>query len=561
MTGKVLVLGRDDRAFLGVIRSLGRHGVEVHLAWCPPDAVARHSRYVTAVHELPPYSSVDDAWKRAFIRLCQQERFDLVVPTNDPTIIPLQTHRADLEPHARIYLVDAELFPIVFDKDRTYELARSLDIDQPRQLHVSLPADPATILGELPLPVVLKPRASFRLQSIARKAVVRKAFTPDELVRGLSAYAADGEVWVQEYCEGHGVGVEGIADRGEVLMALQHVRVHERSQGGADSYRKTVALDPVLHAAFQRMMAALRYTGVAMLEFKVNPATGRSVLLDVNARFWGSLPLALAAGADVPWYLYRLLVEGRHDVPRAYRVGTYARNWNGDLLWLSENRRRPAGERVGILELLAELGPMLTLREHADTLVLDDPRPGLVDAGRLFRRAGAKLARVAVGRFGALAPVRSWRTARARRALGRAQSILFVCKGNICRSPFAEAYARTALGDAVQVSSAGYYPKQGRPCPPEAIAAAREVGVDLDRHRSTVVTEDLIRRAGVIFVLDRENYDTLVDRFGFARTKIHRLGYLAGNGVPDIRDPYGRSLEDFRKTYRRIVKTLEPSNR
>ena len=389
--GKVLVLGRDDRAFLAVIRSLGRRGIEVHVAWCPPDALARRSRYVAATHKLPPYSSTDDAWKQAFVRLCQQERFDLVVPTNDPTIMPLQTHRAEIEPHARIYLLDPEVFTVVFDKDRSHALARSLGIPVPRQLRVPLPADANAILAELPLPAVLKPRSSFRLDLLDHKAVVHKVFRKEDLVRALPAFAGHGEVWLQEYCEGHGVGVEGIADRGEVLMALQHERIHERWHGGSDSYRRTVALEPALADAFHKMVAALRYTGVLMLEFKVHPPSGRWVLLDLNARFWGSLPLAIAAGADVPWYLYRLLTAGARDVPRGYRTGVYARNWDGDLVWLAENLRRPAGERVPLWRLLRELGPLLTFREHNDTLVLDDPAPGLADLRRLLGRACGKL--------------------------------------------------------------------------------------------------------------------------------------------------------------------------
>ena len=50
---KVLVLGKSDSSFLTVIRSLGRQGIEVHIAWCPPIEVARRSRYVRVVHELP----------------------------------------------------------------------------------------------------------------------------------------------------------------------------------------------------------------------------------------------------------------------------------------------------------------------------------------------------------------------------------------------------------------------------------------------------------------------------------------------------------------------------
>jgi protein-tyrosine phosphatase len=159
------------------------------------------------------------------------------------------------------------------------------------------------------------------------------------------------------------------------------------------------------------------------------------------------------------------------------------------------------------------------------------------------------------------APVRARRAARARRAFQTAQSVLFVCKGNICRSPFAELYARGVLGDGVRVASAGYNQKSGKPSPPEALVAARELGVSLDAHRSQPITEEMVRRSDVIFVFDRKNYDHLVGLFRFARGKIHCLGYLDDDGVLDIVDPDTRGLDDFRATYRRIATTLASARR
>src|SRR5436309_4883105 len=84
-------------------------------------------------------------------------------------------------------------------------------------------------------------------------------------------------------------------------------------------------------------MAALRYTGVAMVEFKIDLPTGRWILVEINGRFWGSLPLAIAAGADFPYWLYQMMVEGRRDFPREYAIGIYARNTSQDLEWLRDD--------------------------------------------------------------------------------------------------------------------------------------------------------------------------------------------------------------------------------
>jgi protein-tyrosine-phosphatase/predicted ATP-grasp superfamily ATP-dependent carboligase len=556
---KVLVLGRDDRAFLAVVRSLGRHGMRVHIAWCPPDGLTARSRYVVKMHELPGYSPTDDRWKHAFIALCRQEQFDLVVPCNDSSIIPLHTHRAQLQPHARIYLPGPQAFDIAFDKERTYEVARSLGIRVPRGIRLATPADPAAVLAHFPLPVVLKPLQSFHLSDIQQKHLVRKVFAPEDLPRELARFDAEGAVLVQEHFVGTGAGVEGLALDGEVLLAFQHYRIHERPLGGADSYRTNVPVRADLGDAFAKMVKAMAYTGVVMLEFRVNFETGDWALMEINGRFWASLPLAVAAGADFPYYLYQMIVEGKRNFPADYRMGMYCRNWARDAVWLVENLRLPRERRFPLSRLARELGPLLTFRERSDTFTLDDPRPGVADVLALLARMRGWAARVCRERVARLAPVRRLRARRARQALDHAHTVLFLCKGNICRSPFAAAYARTRLGDDVRVLSAGYYPKADRRCPPEAITAARELGVDLGAHRSTVVSQDVVDAAQVIFVFDQENYRTLRARFPSARARIHRLSHLAGDGFLDIRDPYGGPLEDFRAAYRTISRSLDRS--
>jgi len=74
---------------------------------------------------------------------------------------------------------------------------------------------------------------------------------------------------------------------------------------------------------------------VAMAEFKINPNGGDVKLMEVNGRFWGSLPLAIKAGVDFPYLLYKCMVERENFSPPSYRLGVKQR-WliPGDILWL-----------------------------------------------------------------------------------------------------------------------------------------------------------------------------------------------------------------------------------
>jgi protein-tyrosine-phosphatase/predicted ATP-grasp superfamily ATP-dependent carboligase len=551
----VCVLGEDERAFLSVVRSFGRRGAVVHCCWTSPTSLARRSRYVACVHDdVPPFAPHDLAWRDGLVDLFRRHRFDLVLPVNDVSVVPLQAHRASLEPHARLYLLSDRAFAVVSDKAATHALARELDVPVPRQVEVG--AGVAAEVDASWFPVVVKPRASFTGAEATRRVGVvhvdRPALLPAALAR------VGGDALVQEFIPGGGVGVEVLACDGHVLTAFQHARVHELRRDGADSYRVSEPVDPVLGAATERLVAALGYTGVGMFEFRRDPASGRWALLEINGRFWGSLPLCLRAGADFPWWLYEMLAHGRRDFPRSYRTGVACRNWSRDLLWLRNELASPAGRRRLPRRLGAELGRLLMGREGSDTLVRDDRGPGIEEMRRLAGRAVGWMRRGASRLLERVPPVRRRHATRTRDALRLGGGVLFVCKGNICRSPFAERYVRLRYpGLRAVLSSAGYHPKGDRPSPPAAVEAARELGVDLGAHRSRVLDAEMVRNADVIVTFDRENHDVVARTFPDAERKLHRLAVLRADGEPEIADPYGGTVADFRRCYRVIASALD----
>lgn len=550
------MLGHDTRSFLTVVRSLGRRGLEVHTGWCPADAVAATSRHIAVRHEIPHPGPRDEAWKTSLIELLQRERFALVVPTDDPTLIPLQRNRGDFESHARVYLLSDEAFDVTFDKIKTHELAQSLGVPVPVSATVTSEHEIDAALARLAMPVVVKPRASFSADRLFSRNWVRRVFTREEAEQTIRQLLARGPVQVQENFAGLGVGVELLAAEGEVLMIFQHERVHEPLSGGGSSYRRSVAVTPALGEAARSLMRALSYTGVAMVEFKVNPRTGEFTLIEINGRFWGSLPLAVAAGADFPVALYDLLTQGRREFPQGYRLNLHCRNLKSDLKWqwtnLWADKRDPTLATRPLWRVAAEVRHLLLLRERSDTFVLDDLRPGFVEVGRLLGGAWQAAKNHVKRRTSKLPPLRSRLEQRARDALAASGPVLFVCLGNICRSPFAEICARAHWPDRVKVASSGTFPVPGRASPAVACEVAREMGLSLDGHRSSVLTGRMVDEAGVILVFDESNRRSVLAAFPQARRKVHLLGALSGRGLEEVRDPFGGDETDFRDVYRQI---------
>lgn len=556
----VLVLGHDERSFLGVVRSLGRAGLRVHVAWHNPDGPAARSRYIAAAHDLPPFREDSDAWKAALVELLRRERFELVIPVHDGGVTALQRHRDELGRYARLYTLSERAYEVFSSKLKSLELARALGLRVPDERVVHAVVDADGLVEQFGLPLVLKPHTSYNAVDPTSRHAVRKVYEAAQLPRVLAAMLRGGPVAIQRNFIGRGVGVELLLREGEPLLTFQHERVHEPLHGGGSSYRRSVPVAPELLDAGLKLMRAVAYTGVAMVEFKVDPQRGDWVFLEVNARFWGSLPLALAAGADFPLGLYQLLVNGRVDLRRTPRVGVYCRNLLADAAWLRANLRADPRDRTlatrRLRYVLRDLAVNTLLgREHVDTLVLDDPRPGLHELRELLARAGGA-ARTRVERWVSRVPVVRRRMRRAAlRALGGARRVLFVCKGNICRSPFAEHFARS-LDAGREYVSAGYWPQAGRPSPETAVETARAWSVELGRHGSRCISAAMLRAADVVFVFDAHNLSELRRRFPGERRKLHWVGALAPGGPVEVADPFGGDAAAFRECYGRLAAVL-----
>jgi protein-tyrosine-phosphatase len=202
-----------------------------------------------------------------------------------------------------------------------------------------------------------------------------------------------------------------------------------------------------------------------------------------------------------------------------------------------------------VLELLRGL----TGREMQDVLVRDDPRPGLAELREIGAAIWHRLARTLPGAETRRRRLVRAKVTRAVRASAGRLRVLFVCQGNICRSPFAAAVLRSRLGDhaAISIGSAGMIPHPGRPTPPLGLQAAAAIGIDLAAHRSAWLTRETAEAASLLVVFDETNRTAVFDRYPDLTVPVIRLDELGKPG--EIADPVDGGPEEFRRCYQRIA--------
>ena len=136
----------------------------------------------------------------------------------------------------------------------------------------------------------------------------------------------------------------------------------------------------------------------------------------------------------------------------------------------------------------------------------------------------------------------------------RVERLVFICKGNICRSPYAEAKAR-AMG--LPCSSFGLEPGVNSPANSSAIRVARARGVDLTQHRARGASNFSITNGDLLTVMEPWHVAVLRSRPMPARTQVTLLGLWCSPRRPHLEDPYGLSDEYFETCYETIDKAIE----
>lgn len=333
-SASVLVADGDTLSALAIARSLGRRGVRVWVAadkWSALSAYSRHvrGRIRHADPETQPMSFVS-----ATQRACAAGRADFLFPTTDVALRLWLECGQRLPESSLAGLPAAQAMEAALDKERLLHLAQSLGIPVPKTYHLESADHVNGLADQLSYPVVLKARSSRVCVDGAWVARAPSyAGNADELQRAYSLVRPlDARPILQEYVPGQGCGVFALMNHGSLRALFSHRRIRENPpQGGMSVVCESCLPHPVAQEAAIRLLEALQWHGVAMVEFRIDARDGIPKLMEVNGRFWGSLQLAIEAGIDFPYLLYRMARDGDAETTMGYRIGLRSRWLLGEL--------------------------------------------------------------------------------------------------------------------------------------------------------------------------------------------------------------------------------------
>jgi D-aspartate ligase len=303
-----VVIGGDYQG-LGIVRSLGRHGIPI----CVVDdehSIARYSRYSKRFVNFPDLHNE----RRVVDGLLELgKRLGLagwvLYPTREELVAAFSHHRSELSEVFRVPTPSWESVKWAWDKRNTYRLAQKLEIPTP-VTHYPENLNDLSLLSGLTPPFAVKPAIKEHF-FYATKAKAWRANSHSELktlYQKASELAGNGEIMVQELIPGGGsqqFSYCAFFRNGEAVgkMVAQRRRQHPLEFGRASTYVETVDV-PILEEFSERFLRAIDYYGLVELEYKLDPRDSQYKLLDVNARTWGYHSLGAEAGVDFSYMLY-----------------------------------------------------------------------------------------------------------------------------------------------------------------------------------------------------------------------------------------------------------------
>jgi predicted ATP-grasp superfamily ATP-dependent carboligase len=377
---RVIATDTHERAMLAVIRCLGAVGADVTATASSRVAPGMWSSAVAARRRVADPNVSVAAFIDDLVRIVREHPHDVLLPGTDASLLALSRNREQLEPYVRLAMPAADAVERALNRTEVSRAARTVGLDPPEEQLCEGAAEALRTAESFGCTVMVKPVEVV----IERDGATHRAGAV--LVRGERRLERESDAVrpciVQRLATGDVVSFCGVAGEGGLLgyAMVRYERLWPVEAGNA-CFARTIEVPAGLAAKVQAFTAELGWEGIFQLEL-IEDESGELRTIDFNPRPYGSLGLAVEAGAPLPqiWVDAQL---GRPTDRAVGRPGVRYRWEDADLRNVFSQLRN--GDHGGALSAVLPRPGV----SHA-YLSMRDPLPAVVRIGELLRRAGEK---------------------------------------------------------------------------------------------------------------------------------------------------------------------------
>ncbi|MHA1863743.1 MAG: carboxylate--amine ligase [Candidatus Thorarchaeota archaeon] len=366
LDSKVIVTDGAMKHTLAAVRSLGKRGFQVTVV---DESILAESFYSKYCHNrrLLSRGSSPEEYVLQLRSILEREEHDVLLPISWRSNYYIAKYRHHLRNLVHVALPDFESMEIAANKDRTMEYAKDLGLTVPETMFLEEHGDLKRVVDSIGFPIVIK--------GSTEGGTVKYAHNMKELENAYKQLHHRRPI-AQQYIEGEGVGFFAAYNQGRCIAQFMHKRIREYPSSGGPSSAAQAFYSPELEKQGKNLLDALKWHGVAMVEFKRSRMDGKYYLMEINPKFWGSLELAVHAGIDFPFIAYNIACGNTTSVASSRYSKDVKFRWPfpGELLYALETGK--------YLEFISNFFN----HDYTDDVRFSDPTPLLIQLISTIRK-------------------------------------------------------------------------------------------------------------------------------------------------------------------------------
>ncbi|MEW6212008.1 MAG: ATP-grasp domain-containing protein [Acidobacteriota bacterium] len=357
-----------------IVHSLARRAVPVHVGDASRLAMCRYSRHHASFSRYRnPYRD-PDGFISDIVDAMQRTGAQVLIPGHEDILV-IARLRDRFPKNILIPVVEADRIAATINKWTVCELARQAGVPVPDTFKPETREELIEKSKSIPYPSVVKTQLGNSGKGVFIVASADECLKRFDWL--VETYKLDREHWpiVQAFAPGSGYGVCMLYNRGECRASFveRYLRCKE-GRFGTSVFRESVRV-PELEEYARSLMDSLKWHGVVHLDFHYDEQSRRAALIEINPRFWGALDLAVRAGVDFPWLLYRMAVDGDVERVASYQTGVRSRWIVGEMIHLFNLARR--GRLIAAAKTIKDI--LAIHSDGCDDFRATDPLPLFVE--------------------------------------------------------------------------------------------------------------------------------------------------------------------------------------